>query len=275
MLASSLSKVVGAARTVRGVWRHRSVKRSNTSPRGAINRSGNDSGSDGAGGCEHKNSQRVRLKNEAPAGIIERVAHSRHAPSGAWSHGKPPPMEPSPRSRQMEIVTHAGASRASRQRLRQIQQLRGGRFALEGSSLLSCGDGEAAESVSLIGGDTHDSYDQAEAAGIAWAGEHCPQLLHVSRSVATTPLPDPITLATLIPRYSGRYGRNVQISGRAWMASPEQETFRPAARQECRQPWYPIEVRGALSGVGDRYGKVPLQLNRTTDTPFRLEKEPH
>jgi hypothetical protein len=71
-----------------------------------------------------------------------------------------------------------------------IQELAGGRFALEGSVLLSCGDGEAAESVSLIGGDAYDSYEQAEAAGIAWAHEHCPQILYVSRSHGTTPLPD-------------------------------------------------------------------------------------
>jgi hypothetical protein len=71
-----------------------------------------------------------------------------------------------------------------------IQQLDNGRFALEGSVLLSCGDGEAVESVSLVGGETYDSYAAAEAAGVAWASEHCPEVLYISCSAGTLPLPD-------------------------------------------------------------------------------------
>jgi hypothetical protein len=71
-----------------------------------------------------------------------------------------------------------------------IQQLDNGRFALEGSALLSCGDGEAVESVSLVGGETYDSYSAAEAAGVAWASEHCPEVLYISCSAGTRPLPD-------------------------------------------------------------------------------------
>jgi hypothetical protein len=71
-----------------------------------------------------------------------------------------------------------------------IQQLSDGRFALEGSVLLGCGDGDALESVSLIGGETYESYAAAEAAGIAWASEHCPRVLYISRSEGTEPLPD-------------------------------------------------------------------------------------
>ena len=63
-----------------------------------------------------------------------------------------------------------------------IQELPDGRFALTGSVLLQCGDVEAAESVSLIGGEPYRSYEDAEAAGIAWAGEHCAETLYVSRS---------------------------------------------------------------------------------------------
>ena len=71
-----------------------------------------------------------------------------------------------------------------------VQELAGGRFALEGTVLLNCGDGEAAESVSLIGGEAYEGYAQAEAAGLAWAHEHCSQTLYVARSDGTLPLAD-------------------------------------------------------------------------------------
>ena len=71
-----------------------------------------------------------------------------------------------------------------------IQALPGGAFALQGSVLLRCGDAEVAESVSLIGGDTYETYDAAEAAGLAWASEHCADVLYVCRSDGTNPLPD-------------------------------------------------------------------------------------
>lgn len=48
-----------------------------------------------------------------------------------------------------------------------------GRHDLNGSALLRCGDGDEVESVALIGGDPYESYDAAEAAGLAWAADHC------------------------------------------------------------------------------------------------------
>lgn len=71
-----------------------------------------------------------------------------------------------------------------------IQELPDGRFRLQGSVLLQCGDGDASESVALIGGDLYDSYEDAEGAGLAWADTHCVEVLHVARSDGTKPLPD-------------------------------------------------------------------------------------
>jgi len=71
-----------------------------------------------------------------------------------------------------------------------IQETPDGGFTLTGTVLLRCGDGEAAESVALIGGEPYKSYDDAESAGTAWASEHCVEVLHVSRSEGTKPLPD-------------------------------------------------------------------------------------
>jgi hypothetical protein len=71
-----------------------------------------------------------------------------------------------------------------------VQELEGGRFLLNGSVLLNCGDVEPADSVSLVGGELYASYDEAEAAGLAWASDHCTNLLYVCRSDGTTPLPD-------------------------------------------------------------------------------------
>jgi hypothetical protein len=71
-----------------------------------------------------------------------------------------------------------------------IQELPDGTFSLHGTVLLSCGDGEAAESVSLIGGEPYDNYDAAEAAGLAWAGQHCVEVLYVCRSDGVKSLPD-------------------------------------------------------------------------------------
>ncbi len=65
-----------------------------------------------------------------------------------------------------------------------------GTFNLHGSVLFRCGDAEVAESVSLIGGEPYKTYGAAEAAGVAWAGEHCADVLYVCRSDGTKPLPD-------------------------------------------------------------------------------------
>jgi hypothetical protein len=72
-----------------------------------------------------------------------------------------------------------------------IQELPGGRFTLSGAVLLTCGDTDAAESVGLIGGEPYETYDAAEAAGLAWAAEHCVETIFVSRSDGTQLLPDP------------------------------------------------------------------------------------
>lgn len=73
-----------------------------------------------------------------------------------------------------------------------IQELEDGGFRLNGSVLFRCGDTDAAESVSLVGGDLYSSYDEAEAAGLAWANDHCAEMLYVTRSAGKAPLPDVI-----------------------------------------------------------------------------------
>ena len=45
-------------------------------------------------------------------------------------------------------------------------------FYLTASALVSCGDAESVESVSLVGGAPYRSYDEAEAAALAWAASH-------------------------------------------------------------------------------------------------------
>ena len=55
-----------------------------------------------------------------------------------------------------------------------------GRFDLNATALLRCGDGEEADSVSMIGGSPYSSYDEAEAAGLAWAADHCVEQIYVA-----------------------------------------------------------------------------------------------
>ncbi len=61
-----------------------------------------------------------------------------------------------------------------------IERLDDGRFSLNGSALKSCGDGTEAESVAMIGGEPYRSYDEAEAAGLAWIAEYCAERVFVS-----------------------------------------------------------------------------------------------
>ena len=61
-----------------------------------------------------------------------------------------------------------------------IEQRDDGKFMLNGSALMACGDTDEAESISMIGSQPYDSYDEAEAAGLAWASEHCAGEVHVS-----------------------------------------------------------------------------------------------
>lgn len=103
-------------------------------------------------------------------------------------------MEPAERCRGrqaggiMEIINlPAGEQASDESDCVRIQELADGGFSLEGSVLLRCGDAEIAESVSLIGG---EAYDAAEAAGLAWANEHCAEILYVCRSDGIKPLPN-------------------------------------------------------------------------------------
>lgn len=63
-----------------------------------------------------------------------------------------------------------------------IERTSEGKYQINCSALLSCGDGDEVESVALIGGDLYDSYERAEAAGLAWAAGQCVDQLYVSRS---------------------------------------------------------------------------------------------
>ncbi|MBW6523267.1 hypothetical protein KZ810_07115 [Sphingomonas sp. RHCKR47] len=61
-----------------------------------------------------------------------------------------------------------------------IEQRDDGRFVLNGTALMACGDTEEAESISMIGSEPYSSYDDAEAAGLAWAADHCAGEVYVS-----------------------------------------------------------------------------------------------
>ena len=56
------------------------------------------------------------------------------------------------------------------------------RFKLNCSALRASEDSGEAESVALIGGDSYESYEAAEAAGLAWAEGEGVRSLYVSRS---------------------------------------------------------------------------------------------
>lgn len=56
-----------------------------------------------------------------------------------------------------------------------------GRFHLNTSALGNCGEADEAESASVIGGAPYDSYDAAEAAGLAIAAEQCVARIYISR----------------------------------------------------------------------------------------------
>lgn len=63
-----------------------------------------------------------------------------------------------------------------------IERREDGTFMLNGTALMACGDTDEVESISMIGSKPYDSYDEAEAAGLAWASEHCAGEVHVSTS---------------------------------------------------------------------------------------------
>lgn len=91
----------------------------------------------------------------------------------------------------MEIVKQPiGEAAPSDSDCIRIQEQADGKFMLNGSVLFRCGDVDSMESVSLVGSTPYASYDEAEAAGLAWANDHCAETLHVARSQGTIPLPD-------------------------------------------------------------------------------------
>jgi hypothetical protein len=91
----------------------------------------------------------------------------------------------------MEIVKlPAGQHATAETDCIRVQETSHGAFELTGSLLLACGDNDEAESISLISSEPYATYAEAESAGMAWARDHCVQLLHVSRSEGAKPLPD-------------------------------------------------------------------------------------
>ncbi len=63
-----------------------------------------------------------------------------------------------------------------------IERTSEGKFAINCSALLKCGDGDEVESVALIGSEPYDSFESAEAAGLTWASDQCVDVLYVSTS---------------------------------------------------------------------------------------------
>ena len=60
-----------------------------------------------------------------------------------------------------------------------INETPDGTFTLVASALLDCGDGDNLESVALVSSDPYPSYDDAEAAGLAWAEAHCVRTIYI------------------------------------------------------------------------------------------------
>lgn len=55
----------------------------------------------------------------------------------------------------------------------------GGGYTMVASALLQCGGDDEAVSEALIDGDEYGSYEEAEAAGLAWAEGHCVELVYI------------------------------------------------------------------------------------------------
>lgn len=60
-----------------------------------------------------------------------------------------------------------------------INETPDGKFSLVASALMDCGDGDSPESVALVSSDPYASYDDAEAAGLAWAEAHCVATIYI------------------------------------------------------------------------------------------------
>jgi hypothetical protein len=63
-----------------------------------------------------------------------------------------------------------------------IEKQADGTFELNTSSLSACDAAEDAESTAVIGSEPYPSYDAAEAAGLAIAGEQCVETVYISRT---------------------------------------------------------------------------------------------
>ena len=69
-----------------------------------------------------------------------------------------------------------------------IDEAPGGRFTLVASALMVCGDGEDAESIALVASEPYTSYDDAEAAGLAWAEAHCVETIYIETGSGPEPM---------------------------------------------------------------------------------------
>ena len=73
-----------------------------------------------------------------------------------------------------------------------INEVPGGGFTLVASALMMCGngdgDGDDAESVALVGSEPYPSFEAAEAAGLAWASEHCVATVYVETGGGAEPV---------------------------------------------------------------------------------------
>jgi hypothetical protein len=74
----------------------------------------------------------------------------------------------------MEIIKlEPGALAADDTDCIKINETADGSFSLVASALMDCGDGDNPEPVALVSSEPYPSYEDAEAAGLAWAEGHC------------------------------------------------------------------------------------------------------
>jgi len=91
----------------------------------------------------------------------------------------------------MEIVMlPVGIAAAVEDDCIQIERSADGTFLL-GGTVLCAGEDDVTESVTLISSEPYQSYEAAEAAGLAWADACGVTMLHISRSYGTGEFPDP------------------------------------------------------------------------------------
>lgn len=69
-----------------------------------------------------------------------------------------------------------------------INESPAGGFSLVASALMACGDGEDAESVALVGGAPYPTFEEAEAAGLAWAESHCVATVYIETGGGSEPV---------------------------------------------------------------------------------------